>query len=292
MKKNRTESVVLGMFCAALVFLVAGCSSYEAMQVSGTEPEAKLNDVPLPAAVLEERIGEIDKSYEEPRTVYRVSHSFGTSKDSVSSGNGYQSLWRGVRACSWLALNHQNPEEKKKYAVEGVYLGREARRKTSLQAEAYYYSAICIGALLDAVKEPSTKLLREMKYCLEVAHELDGSYDHGGPARVLGTLIVEAADYEFAGYSVGNLEEGITTLEAACGKDPVFAENWLLLAKALAQAEEYQRALVAIDKVFTCEIPSDYSVEHKEWLFQAQNLKSGIAVKIDDSVPATSFQPK
>ena len=109
---------------------------------------------------------------------------------------------------------------------------------------------------------------------------------------MLGTLIVEAADYEFAGYSVGNLEEGITTLEAACGKDPVFAENWLLLAKALAQAEEYQRALVAIDKVFTCEIPSDYSVEHKEWLFQAQNLKSGIAVKIDDSVPATSFQPK
>ena len=59
------------MFCAALVFLVAGCSSYEAMHVSGTEPEAKLNDVPLPAAVLEERIGEIDKSYEEPRTVYR-----------------------------------------------------------------------------------------------------------------------------------------------------------------------------------------------------------------------------
>ena len=292
MKKNRTESVVLGMFCAALVFLVAGCSSYEAMQVSGTEPEAKLNDVPLPAAVLEERIGEIDKSYEERRTVYRVSHSLGTSKDSVSSGNDYQSLWRGVRACSWLALNHQNPEEKRKYAVEGVYLGREARQKTSLQAAAYYYSAICIGALLDAVKEPSTKLLREMKYCLEVAHELDGSYDHGGPARVLGTLIVEAADYEFAGYSVGNLEEGITTLEAACGKDPVFAENWLLLAKALAQAEEYQRALVAIDKVFTCEIPSDYSVEHKEWLLQAQNLKSGIAVKIDDSVPATSFQPK
>ena len=163
------------MFCAALVFLVAGCSSYEAMQVSGTEPEAKLNDVPLPAAILEERIGEIDKSYEEPRTVYRVSHSLGTSKDSVSSGNGYQSLWRGVRACSWLALNHQNPEEKKKYALEGVYLGREARQKTSLQAEAYYYSAICIGALLDAVKEPSTKLLREMKYCLEVAHELDGS---------------------------------------------------------------------------------------------------------------------
>ena len=292
MKKNRTESVVLGMFCAALVFLVAGCSSYEAMQVSGTEPEAKLNDVPLPAGVLEERIGEIDKSYEEPRTVYRVSHSLGTSKDSVSSGNGYQSLWRGVRACSWLALNHQNPEEKKKYALEGVYLGREARQKTSLQAAAYYYSAICFGALLDAVKEPITKLLREMKYCLEVAHELDGSYDHGGPARVLGTLIVETAAYEFARYSVGNLEDGIPTLEAACGKDPVFAENWLLLAKALAQAEEYQRALVAIDKVFTCEIPSDYSVEHKEWLLQAQNLKSGIAVKIDDSVPATSFQPK
>jgi len=291
-KKNRTESVVLGMFCAALVFLVAGCSSYEAMQVSGTEPKAQLNDVLLPAAVLEERIGEIDQSYEEPRTVYRVSHSLGTSKDSVSSGNGYQSLWRGVRACSWLALNHQNPKEKKKYALEGVYLGREARQKTSLQAAAYYYSAICIGALLDTVKEPNTKLLREMKYCLEVAHELDGSYDHGGPARVLGTLIVEASDYEFVGYSVGSLEEGITTLETACGKDPVFGENWLLLAKALTQAEEYQRALAAIDKIFTCEIPSDYSVEHKEWLIQAQNLKSGISIKIDDSVPATSFQPK
>ena len=292
MKQNKAAFSVVGVFSAAVIFLVTGCAYHEAKHVSGTEPEANLNETPLPAAILEERIGEIDKSYEEPRTIYRVAHSLGTSKDSVSSGNNYQSLWRGVRACSWLAMNHENPEEKKKYAREGVYLGRKARQRTSLQPEAYYYSALCIGALLEVMKEPSSKLLREMKYCLEVAHELDGACDHGGPARVLGTLIVEAADYDFVGWSVGSLEEGITTLEAACGKDPTFGENWLLLAKALAKAEEYQRALTAIDKIFTCEIPPDYSVEHKEWLIQAQNLKSEIAVKIDDSVPATSFQPK
>lgn len=292
MKKNRTEFLVPGVVAIALVVLMPGCASYEAIHVSGVEPEANLNESTLPAAILENRIDEIDQSYAEPRTIYRVSHSLGTSKDSVSSGNNYQSLWRGVRACSWLALNHQKPEEKKKFALEGVYLGREARQKTSLQAEAFYYSALCIGALLDTVKEPSTKLLREMKYCLEVAHELDGTYDHGGPARVLGTLIVETADYEFVGYSLGSLEEGIAILDTACGKAPKFAENWLLLAKALADAGENQRALAAIDKIFACEIPSDYSVEHKEWIIQAQNLKSGIAVKLDDSVPATSFQPK
>ena len=131
-----------------------------------------------------------------------------------------------------------------------------------------------------------------MKYCLEVAHELDGAHDHGGPARVLGTLIVEASDYDFAGFSVGSLEEGIATLETACGKAPKFAENWLLLAKALASAEEYQRALAAIDKVFAAETPADYSVEHKNWMVQAQTLKSEISIKVDDSVPATAFEPK
>ena len=214
------------------------------------------------------------------------------TKDSVSPGNNYQSLWRGVRACAWLALNHENPAEKKKYALEGIYLGREARQKTSVQVEAYYYSAICIGALLETIKEPRSKLLREMKYCLEVAHELDGTHDHGGPARVLGTLIVEASDYDFAGFSVGSLEEGIATLEAACGKAPTFGENWLLLAKALADAEEHQRALAAIEKVFAADIPADYSVEHKDWLIQAQTLKSEIAIQVDDSVPATALQPR
>jgi tetratricopeptide (TPR) repeat protein len=292
MRKNSVEFLVLAVISAALVSLVGGCASYEAIHVSGTEPEAKLNEAKLPAAVLENRITEIDTSYAEPRTIYRVSHSLGTSKDSVSPGNNYQSLWRGVRACSWLALNHQNSLEKKKYAMEGIYLGRKARQKTSVQAEAYYYSAICLGALLDVLKEPNVERLREMKYCLEVAHELDGTCDYGGPARVLGTLIVETSDYALAGFAIGTLEEGIATLEAACSKAPKFAENWLLLARALADAGEYQRALAAIDKIFACEIPADYSVEHKNWLIQGQNLKANIAIKIDDSVPATAFEPK
>jgi len=287
MKNNRTPLLALALAGAALALTASGCAYNEATAVSGTEPKANLNVAPLPVTVLKERIEEIDQSYAEPRTIYRVSHSLGASKDSVSPGNNYQSLWRGVRACSWLALNHENPAEKKKYALEGVYLGREARQKTSVQVEAYYYSAICIGALLETIKEPRSKLLREMKYCLEVAHELDGSHDHGGPARVLGSLIVGASDYDFVGFSVGGLEEGIAMLEAACSKAPTFGENWLLLAKALADAEEYQRALTAIEKVFAAEIPADYSVEHKNWLIQAQELKSEIAIKIDDSVPAT-----
>ena len=292
MKNNRTPLLALATAAIALALLGSGCAYNEATAVSGVEPKPALNVAPLPVTILKERIDEIDQSYAEPRTIYRVSHSLGTSKDSVSPGNNYQSLWRGVRACAWLAVNHQNSAEKKKYALEGIYLGREARQKTSVQAEAYYYSAICIGALLETIKEPRSKLLREMKYCLEVAHELDGTHDHGGPARVLGTLIVGASDYDFAGFSVGSLEEGIATLEAACSKAPMFGENWLLLAKALADAEEYQRALAAIEKVFAAEIPPDYSVEHKDWLIQAQTLKSGIAIQVDDSVPATALEPR
>lgn len=292
MKNNTAPFLALAVSAVALALLGSGCASYEAMAVSGAQPKPVLNVTPLPVAILEERIDEIDQSYAEPRTVYRVSHSLGTSKDSVSPGNNYQSVWRGVRAYAWLALNHEKPIEKKKFALKGVYLGRVARQKTSIQVEAYYYSAICIGALLEVMKEPDSKLLREMKYCLEVAHELDGTHDHGGPARVLGTLIVGASDYDFAGFSVGSLEEGIATLETACSKAPKFGENWLLLADALADAGEYQRAMAAIDKVFAGEIPSDYSVEHKDWLIQAQILKSTIAIKVDDSVPATAFEPK
>ena len=126
--------------------------------------------------------------------------------------------------------------------------------------------------------------------CLQKVQEHFGYVPDGAVAVIADVCNITRADVHgvFSYYSDLKQAPGPAVPVRICAAEACQAMG----ARALAKAEEYQRALTAIDKVFTCEIPSDYSVEHKDWLIQAQELKSEIAIKVDDSVPATALEPR
>jgi hypothetical protein len=230
----------------------------------------KYRDMNLTESALASRIQEIDENYAEPRSPTKVQHSYELSLDSISSVNGYAALWRGTRACAWLALNDPDAGRRKKFAREGVRFGHEAIRKTSTEVESFYYYALCLAGLAKETSTPSVGLIRKLRERMEVALALDPSFDHCGPHRFLGNLMVETADYPL--YAVGSLDEGLQHLEKATVLCPDFGGNHLDYAKALMGDEQLEEARSELEGVLTCPEPPDYAAEHQEWLSEAGEL--------------------
>jgi tetratricopeptide (TPR) repeat protein len=271
--------------------LLPACSAARWHTPDSTIP-LEIPESDLGLTSLERAIEEIDLNYREPRSDYRVEHSFAAAWDSISYVNKYEALWRAVRACAWLGENHPVASKRKEYATKGVTIGKHAMLKLSARVEPYYYTGLCYRALARQQVLPSAEYLEKAKYHLAVAKEIDGGFDQCGPLRELGTLIETTARSNWKGKRLGTLAEAIELLERACDGCPEFGGNQLALARALKEAKEYDRARQALDRVLAAAVPADYTVEHREWLHEAQGLRESIAHVDDTSVEATAYQVK
>ena len=242
----------------------------------------------LDGSILAERTEEVDSHFVEPRSVEKVQYSLAVARKSISPVDHYESLWRCVRACAWLAQNHPEKSERYRYAVEGESFGRAAKQYLSNRVETHYYLAQCLGAKAATQSFPSRGLVKSMDYHIGVAYSLEGgkTFDHCGPARFWGTLMSETQDAGF-GYTVGTLEQSLDLLSEACDKCPEFGENFLRFAQALEKAGEYTEARKALAKVLESSVPPDHAVEHRDWLYEAEELLTSLAGALDESYEAT-----
>jgi tetratricopeptide (TPR) repeat protein len=244
----------------------------------------QFEETELTSSALEKRVQDIDSHYAEPRDPEKVTYSLSIAEKSISSVNGYEALWRGMRACAWLAQNHRDRSERARYADLGLSMAQRARSidKLSRRAETYYYAALCLGAKADLKTAPSAALVRELGDQARVAVAIDPRLDYCGGRRLLGMLIVKTADYP--DYAMGTVDEGIRQLAKAVADCPDFPENHLFLAEALVEDGQYERARTAIAAVLASVPPPDHSVEHKVWLEKAQDLLASIPLDKEASV--------
>ena len=292
MKRNPRRGRACRPVCVSMLSVVAilglwGCST---QALHHPYKDHLVPIAPIGEVVLQTRIAEIDEAYREPRADYRVEHSLGAAVDSISPKNHYAALWRAVRACAWLGLNHPLPSQRWEFARRGVGLGLVATRRLSARVEPYYYTALCYKALSEARQGPTKEHLKEMKYYLSVAKEIDGGFDHCGALRELGSLYEKAADPGWKGPRIGNRLLAVDLLEKACDGCPDFGANQFALARALRLVGQYDRARLALDRVLRSSIPTDYSVEHRTWLHDAQSLREKLTLLDDRSVEATAYR--
>ena len=125
--RRRVGGLVLAL---AGGWLLAGCELFPSLD-DVVAPELKYEEANLTPQALDERTKEIDTSYAEPRTPTKVQLSYETSLVSISRVNNYEALWRGARACAWLAFNHPTRSARKEYATKGVEFGRAATKRLS-----------------------------------------------------------------------------------------------------------------------------------------------------------------
>lgn len=224
----------------------------------------------LTPQALRARAEQIDGNYAEPRTTKRVALSYKTSMDSISPADGYAALWRGARACAWLAENSTDPSKREAFALKGIAMGREAVAKASARVESHYYLALCYARLADVRKDASRDLLREMRDCMRFACSLNDRFDSCGPHRFLGRLMVETADYPF--YAMGSYSEGLNHLKQAAVLCPDYGENHLVYARALLKDGQDEEARAELEKVISSPRPPDRSAEYDSWLAEATRL--------------------
>jgi hypothetical protein len=226
---------------------------------------------------LADRMEEIDSSYAEPRTPSKVQYSYETALASISRENGYDALWRGARACAWIGLNDPDRSRRVEYAKKGILMGKEAIRRTSTKVESHYYYALSLGALADTQRnQVDRNFVRQMRDEVVIAKAIDESYDHCGPLRFLGQMMVETDGYHI--WQVGSMEQGQELLKRATELCPDFGENHLAYAKALIKDELPDKARAPLEKVLACPRPKDYSAEHEAWLEEATSLLTDLGL--------------
>ena len=264
---------------AALALVAAlGCTSVDAV-IESAGDDAVLVEADLDPAELAARIDEIDALWREPRSVERVTASLDLAVRSVSSRNHHAAAWRAVRACAWLGRHHDEREARLEASARGIALGKAAvelsrakrvRPHAARDAEPNYFLALAMGAYCEEKGTCDTSFVRAMHDRASAARMAEPGLDHCGPARFLGKLIVETADYP--GYALGDLEDGVALLREALAACPDFPENALFLAEALIELGDDDEARALIERVLASRAPSDHSAEHGEWIARAREL--------------------
>lgn len=273
-RETRSHVVLLLSICSFL--FLGGCVTIEPDDYERLMSTQRftMDHKNLTPTKLKKYMDEIDHYYAEPRTPKKVELSLETAELSISSVNHYGSLWRGSRACYWLAMNLPDHREREKFARKGVAMGRAAITNMTTRPEPYYYAALNLGAFCSIVNDrgyiPAVSLLREARDNAKMTVALEERYDFGGAHRLLGKLMTESAGVPV--YQIGSFEEGLDHLKRAVDLSPEFAQNHLFLAQAYKDDNEFELARTEIDEVFRSSIPPDYTVEHRQWLQGAVEL--------------------
>ncbi len=151
--------------------------------------------------------------------------------------NDAQMLWRLARVGS--VLSQHDKSHAAGWAKECYSAGLQATKVSSQWVQGHYFAAACSG--LRAQHEPgkASRLLNELIEHAEQAHELQPSYDTGGPRRTLGIIYTLAPPWPSG---VGDLDEAIELLEQVNEEFPKCPLNAFYLAEAYRKADQLARA--------------------------------------------------
>jgi len=112
--------------------------------------------------------------------------------------------------------------------------------------------------------------VRAMRDHARAADAAEAAFDHCGPGRFLGQLILGTLDYP--GYSIGDLDDSIEALRRAHASCPDFPENGLGLAEALIEDGDDDEAAALLRRVLASTPPADHTAEHARWVERAREL--------------------
>lgn len=148
-------------------------------------------------------------------------------------------LLAGAEMARALGERARTKGEQLKFARRGLAFTRVGREAFSGDVAFHYLHAALLGLAVDAYRASAMRLVPRLRAAAEAAVRLDRTYDHAGPLRVLGSLLVripEARPFN------GDIERGTALLEEAVRRAPEDPLNHFLLAVAYAKDDENEKA--------------------------------------------------
>ncbi len=155
-------------------------------------------------------------------------------------------LLLGARVSRRLGERARTGPEQYKYAELGLKFTRAGRKIFPNQVAFHYYHAALTGLRVDAYRAAAFSGVPDIRAAGQKAVDLDKTFDHAGPLRVLGSLLASVpATAPFN----GDIEKGTELLEQAVKLAPDFPLNHYFLGQAYAKDDENAKAALHYHKV-------------------------------------------
>lgn len=182
------------------------------------------------------------------------------------------------------------PDEEEDEVIElcqrGEALAERIRRGSPERVEGHYYGALFLG--LRARHQPlrAAFWMGQLEELGRRAIELDATFDDAGPLRFLGMFLISAPSFP---YGPGDPDGGVELLEQANERSE-YPLNRVLLARALVEVDDEERACEALNEAFAAPSEGRWALTRERWSRDAEQLAAQISCEVS-TTPAVAAIP-
>ena len=176
---------------------------------------------------------------------------------------------RYIKACVLITENEPDPAQRMAWIRRGIDVGASIQKESPRRVEGYYYQAALKGR--HAEMEGGVRGFLEVGEVEELglkAEKLDASYDDGAPLRLLALLYAKAPSWP---KSVGDVDLALEYAEQAVALSD-YPLNHYTMAEVLIQAEEFDEARQALQKVLSAPEEGKWARESAHWRAHAETM--------------------
>jgi len=162
------------------------------------------------------------------------------------SGDKESLTWRLARTYYALA-KQSNRQAGEEYYHRCIQRAGQTIELNNRSAWGFYYRGLCRGKLgeMQGIWS-SLSMIKPLKQDFKNAARFDPAVSQGGPHRALGKLYLE-----LPGLLGGSVDKSVDHLKQAVVLGPKFADNYLFLAEALYEQENYRAAKITLLDLLT-----------------------------------------
>jgi hypothetical protein len=188
----------------------------------------------------------------------------------------YDALWRGARACAWLADEFTDKHERERFASHGIKYSKAAVTLEPKRVEGHYYLGINTGLAATTKTIGAYNLVPQVRDAAQAAVKIDEKFDHGGPLRLLGSVYAKAPPWPA---SIGDVDEGLKYLTRAVALGRDYPHNHLLYGQALAEDDRAVQAARELKCVLDAGPVPEWAHRLERWKREADVELKKLAVK-------------
>ena len=186
----------------------------------------------------------------EPRTPSRARDAFQALREAAQASdpedpNRYRYLVHAAQYAVWAANHSDDGNVQSDLAEQAITLSNTAIQADSNGVEGYFYRAVATGLFIQENKLKGRSGMSEIRADAQRAIELDSTFSHGGPYRVLGTLYLRTPGPP-AG--IGSVRRALRYLTQAHEVAPKHPANLLRLAEAHLETGNATKAADLLDQ--------------------------------------------
>jgi len=217
----------------------------------------------------------------EPRTPSRAEHAFQAMREAARAAapqnpQRYRYLTDAAQYAVWAANHTDDAALQSNLAEQAITLCNTAIQADSSRVEGYYYRAAAIGLFIQENKLKGRSGMSDIRADAQRAIELDPTFSHGGPYRVLGTLYLRAPGPPTG---IGSVRRALLNLKRAHEVAPNHPANILRLAEAHLEAGNSAEAASLLDTFDAALASYDGSdLAEEDWQADAAALRQ----RLDD----------